>query len=160
MNLLAQALKDICPHGTTYTGDTSVFSEESFLKLKFSGEAPTWEEVLSWEPVVEENDYNIISVGSMWDRFSVHERIFIRQSANPVIERSAGNVAPYDPIIEDLKDSLNLYSYIDLSREDLIQGVTYTCHALLNAGIIDNFEDRVGQLLEEGTEEERFKGIL
>jgi hypothetical protein len=104
---------------------------------------------------------NEITIGSLWDRFTLAERIFIRQASNPLLIRDENStVAQYDAIIEDIKDGLKMYSYISITDVQFQQVVGYMCNAFLAANLIDDIETRVNELLIAGTESEKFNGVL
>ncbi|MBL4832659.1 MAG: hypothetical protein JKY26_01685 [Pseudomonas sp.] len=165
MSIITQTLAIICPE-VTVTGESSEFTEAVYDALTITPEnyRPCWDmvEVSAQEEGFLSGTANVndhITVGSLWDRFLLEERNFIRHSANPLLPRDESSTFPaYNYIIDDIKDSLNLYGFIDVSRPDFAAGIGYICNCLLAEGLISDVNQRINELLIEGTETERYKG--
>ncbi len=166
MTTISKTLALVAPEVSIISGDSTEFTEQSYRALVIEPESyrPSWgmlvfmatkEGFLSPEANVNSK----ITVGSLWDRFTLAERIFVRHSSNPLLIRNVeGEFPPYDAIIDDIKDGLSLYGFIDLTRPDFMAGIGYICQRLLSVGLIDDINVRMTALLIEGNESERYKG--
>lgn len=84
----------------------------------------------------------IISTGAMQRRFTIPEEVFIES----------------DDSAKVIKSRLLNASYADLDYQDTIDGVNYICGILQAGAIIVDASARATELLQDGTEEEKYNG--
>ena len=85
----------------------------------------------------------IITTGSLQRRFTVEEEVFITSDTTATV----------------IKARLLNASYADLDFQDTIDGVNYICGVLEAGGIITDTTIRVAELLIDGSNEEKYRGV-
>jgi hypothetical protein len=81
-----------------------------------------------------------ISTGAMQRRFTIEEEVFIASDAAATV----------------IKSRLLNASYCDLDFQDTVDGVNYICGILAAGAVIPDAAIRSGELLIDGTEQERY----